>query len=71
MNDESVTVTISDTGLGIPPEEQRLIFDEFRQSDRTTARGSNRADVGDSRRVPSTASSTMSRSPRTLPTSRP
>jgi AraC-like DNA-binding protein len=25
--------------LGIPPEEQELIFDEFRQSERTTARG--------------------------------
>jgi len=30
---------ISDTGLGIPPSEQDLIFDEFRQSERTTARG--------------------------------
>ncbi|HOT93217.1 MAG TPA: substrate-binding domain-containing protein [Anaerolineae bacterium] len=35
----SVTVTVRDTGLGIPPEEQTLIFDEFRQSERTTARG--------------------------------
>ena len=34
-----VTVQVSDTGLGIPPEEQELIFDEFRQSERTTARG--------------------------------
>ncbi|MCX7680581.1 MAG: substrate-binding domain-containing protein [Anaerolineae bacterium] len=34
-----VTVSVSDTGLGIPPEEQDLIFDEFRQSERTTARG--------------------------------
>ncbi len=34
-----VVVSVSDTGLGIPPPEQDLIFDEFRQSDRTTARG--------------------------------
>lgn len=37
--DGSVTVTVRDTGLGIPAEEQRVIFDEFRQSERTTARG--------------------------------
>ncbi len=34
-----VTISVSDTGLGIPPEEQALIFDEFRQSERTTSRG--------------------------------
>jgi hypothetical protein len=34
-----VLVTVRDTGLGIPPGEQRFIFDEFRQSERTTARG--------------------------------
>jgi DNA-binding response OmpR family regulator/nitrogen-specific signal transduction histidine kinase len=36
---ETVTVEISDTGLGIPLAEQDVIFDEFRQSERTTARG--------------------------------
>jgi len=37
--EQIVTVTISDTGLGIPLEEQEVIFDEFRQSERTAARG--------------------------------
>ncbi|HLO13592.1 MAG TPA: substrate-binding domain-containing protein, partial [Anaerolineales bacterium] len=36
---ERVTIQVSDTGLGIPTEEQEFIFDEFRQSERTTARG--------------------------------
>ena len=34
-----VRVAVQDSGLGIPPEEQAWIFDEFRQSERTTARG--------------------------------
>jgi len=34
-----VTVSVSDTGLGIPPEEQEVIFDEFHQSERTAERG--------------------------------
>jgi len=34
-----ILISVSDTGLGIPPSEQDLIFDEFRQSERTTARG--------------------------------
>ncbi len=37
--DTMVTVSVRDTGLGISPEEQALIFDEFRQSERTTSRG--------------------------------
>jgi DNA-binding response OmpR family regulator len=36
---QTITVEISDTGLGIPRTEQDVIFDEFRQSERTTARG--------------------------------
>ncbi len=36
---DSVTVRVSDTGLGIPPQEQQVIFDEFRQSDRSVALG--------------------------------
>jgi len=34
-----VIVSVSDTGLGIPLHEQSVIFDEFRQSERTTERG--------------------------------
>ncbi len=34
-----ITVAVSDTGLGIPVEEHQSIFDEFRQSTRTSARG--------------------------------
>lgn len=36
---ELITISVIDTGLGIPLAEQCVIFDEFRQSDRTTARG--------------------------------
>lgn len=39
VQDGMLEVAIRDTGLGIPPEEQPWIFDEFRQSDRTTSRG--------------------------------
>src|SRR6185436_15077619 len=36
---DQVKISVSDTGLGIPIKEQQVIFDEFRQSERTTARG--------------------------------
>jgi signal transduction histidine kinase/DNA-binding LacI/PurR family transcriptional regulator/DNA-binding response OmpR family regulator len=39
VKDKVATITVTDTGLGIPTEEQRLIFEEFRQSRRTTTRG--------------------------------
>ena len=38
-NGGSVTVTVRDTGLGIPPGEQQAIFDEFRRSERSITRG--------------------------------
>jgi signal transduction histidine kinase/CheY-like chemotaxis protein len=39
VDDDGITVAVQDTGLGIPAEEQEVIFEEFRQSDRSTARG--------------------------------
>jgi signal transduction histidine kinase/DNA-binding response OmpR family regulator/ABC-type sugar transport system substrate-binding protein len=39
VEDGLVTVAVQDTGLGIPEKEQEAIFDEFRQSERTAARG--------------------------------
>ena len=36
---DEVVISVTDTGLGIPVDEQSLIFDEFSQSDRTAARG--------------------------------
>ncbi len=39
FNEGRLMVSVNDTGLGIPLHEQSVIFDEFRQSERTTARG--------------------------------
>jgi signal transduction histidine kinase/DNA-binding LacI/PurR family transcriptional regulator/AraC-like DNA-binding protein/ActR/RegA family two-component response regulator len=41
-----VTVAVSDTGLGVPLDEQTAIFDEFRQSERTATRGFGGLGVG-------------------------
>ena len=38
-NDSEVIVYVQDTGLGIPNDEQALIFDEFQTSGRTATRG--------------------------------
>ena len=39
INSDCLIILVSDTGLGIPPQEQDLIFNEFRQSERSTLRG--------------------------------
>ena len=41
-----VTVSISDTGVGVPVAEQQVIFDEFRQSERTATRGYGGLGIG-------------------------
>jgi AraC-like DNA-binding protein/nitrogen-specific signal transduction histidine kinase len=46
VREESVTVLVSDTGLGVPLAEREIIFDEFRQSERTAARGYGGLGVG-------------------------
>jgi len=38
-NDDKVTVFVRDTGLGIPPEEQDAIFNEFDRSQRSVLLG--------------------------------
>lgn len=38
-SDTQVLAEVSDTGMGIPLEEQETIFDEFRRSERSVARG--------------------------------
>lgn len=38
-DETGVTVEVSDSGMGIPAEEQKSIFNEFRRSERSVARG--------------------------------
>jgi len=39
LNEEFVTISVKDTGLGIPPQEQDVIFDAFRRSERSMVLG--------------------------------
>jgi signal transduction histidine kinase/DNA-binding LacI/PurR family transcriptional regulator/AraC-like DNA-binding protein len=38
-DEQEVRIWVMDTGMGIPPEEQAWVFDEFRRSERSVARG--------------------------------
>ncbi len=46
LGEKTVTVSVRDTGLGVPLAEQAVIFDEFRQSERTAARGYGGLGIG-------------------------
>jgi signal transduction histidine kinase/DNA-binding LacI/PurR family transcriptional regulator/CheY-like chemotaxis protein len=46
VDNGAVTVAITDTGLSVPVAEQQAIFDEFRQSERTVARGYGGLGIG-------------------------
>lgn len=44
--EEYITITIEDTGIGIPPEKLHVIFDRFRQVDKSFTRNSEGIGLG-------------------------
>ncbi len=46
VSDDEVTIRIYDTGIGVPPEEQKRIFDEFRQSEWSASKGYGGLGIG-------------------------
>jgi signal transduction histidine kinase/DNA-binding LacI/PurR family transcriptional regulator/AraC-like DNA-binding protein len=46
VGEKTVSVSVRDTGLGVPLDEQAVIFDEFRQSGRTAVRGYGGLGIG-------------------------
>jgi signal transduction histidine kinase len=46
IHGEHAAYTIEDTGIGIPAEAHRMIFDEFRQVDGSTTRGYGGSGLG-------------------------
>ncbi len=45
-NDDSITISVKDTGLGIPKEKHRLIFEKLGQVDKTLKRISEGSGIG-------------------------